>query len=422
MSATDGRQEGVDRNQKLGLRAFPGLRDQDDTAQRLVGIMGGGGTILVGMVNTIIYGVVNRVGFIESFASSYTGLILALGLISIGCGFWDHAIARWAHIGLFVFSGIFGALSATRGNITSAFFVVFAVILLVEYRINRKTAWALAFLMLAGYVTALAVGYGSNDDMPHPVVSSFASLITVLTFVGLFGGVILRHRIQLERNAADLEDRITERTADLHLALSERMVMLQEIHHRVKNNMQTVSTLLGMEADKTTDEIARGALAASRQRIQAMASVHDVIYRSEHLDRVDLSDYTRDLVDTLLQLAICPIELDLQVSEAGTVNLSFAVSLGLALNELVTNALKHGFDPKTGGKLRVSLVSDGKRVVLEVEDNGKGLPEGFVPEEQSGVGMGMVTSIVRYRGGEIDFSSNGGTCWHIEIPLSVQAE
>ena len=411
-------QQRLDRFQGLSLRFFPNFADDEQTVQRLVGFVGGGGTILVGVVNWFIYSAINEVGLVQSFLSSYTGLILIMGLIAIGCGFWDHPIARWTHVGLFVFAGMFGAISADRGDITSAFFVVFAIILLVEYRFERKVAWVLALLMLTGYVTALAVGY--QDDAPRPLMSAFASLISVLIFVGLFGGVILRHRIQLQRNAASLEDRIAERTVDLNKALSERTVMLQEIHHRVKNNMQTISTLLGMEVDKMPDTAAKGALTASQQRIQAMASVHDVLYRSEHLDRVDLSDYTRDLVDTLLQTALCPIELDLQVSEAGTVDLSFAVCLGMVLNELVSNALKHGFDPRTGGKLRVALTSNGRCVVLEVEDNGKGLPDGFVPEEQSGVGMSVVTSIVRHRGGQIDFRSDGGTCWRLELPLSAE--
>ncbi len=272
------RQEHPNRLPRLGLRVFPGFADDDKTVQRLVGLVGGIGTILVGVANLFIYRDINSVDLIVSFNSSHTGLILLLGLISIGCGFWDHDIARGGHVGLFVFAGIFGAVDANRGNITSAFFLVLAIILLVEYRFKRKTAWVLASLMLAGYVAALSIGY--QDDGPRPVVSAFVSLITVLTFVGLFGGVILRHRIRLQRNAASLEERIVERTADLNKALSERTVMLQEIHHRVKNNMQTVSALLGMEVDKMPDTAAKGALTASQQRIQAMASVHDVLYRS----------------------------------------------------------------------------------------------------------------------------------------------
>jgi len=104
------------------------------------------------------------------------------------------------------------------------------------------------------------------------------------------------------------------------------------------------------------------------------------------------------------------------------VNLTFAVSLGLALNELVSNALQHGFDPEIGGKLRIALTTDGECVMLEVEDNGKGLPDGFVPEGHTGVGMSVVTSIVKHRGGKIDFTSDGGTSWRLELPLSVEPE
>ena len=114
------RQERLGRLQGLSLRFFPNFADDEQTVQRLVGFVGGGGTILVGVVNWFIYNAINEVGLVQSFLSSYTGLILVMGLISIGCGFWDHPIARWTHVGLFVFSGMFGAISANRGDITSA--------------------------------------------------------------------------------------------------------------------------------------------------------------------------------------------------------------------------------------------------------------------------------------------------------------
>jgi two-component sensor histidine kinase len=183
--------------------------------------------------------------------------------------------------------------------------------------------------------------------------------------------------------------------------------------------MQTVSTLLGMEVDKMPSAQARSALTASLQRIQAMASVHDSLYRSERLDRVNLADYTRDLVDTLLQMAICPIDVDLELNDAGSVDLSLAVSLGLTLNELVSNALKHGFDSAVGGNLRVSLASREGHVILEVADDGNGLPAGFDPQGEHGVGMSVVTSIVNHRGGTLRFTSEDGTVWQVELPIAL---
>lgn len=402
------------------MRVFPDPADRRLPVQRLVGIVGGIGTIIVGLANWLNLGNGSELGVWASLVSPYTGMILLLGIVFVGCGLWDHSIARGVHILLFVFSGIFGALSANRGNITSAFFLVFAIILLAEYGLRPKAAWVIAILMLGAYLAALSIGY--QDDADRPVLSAFASLITILIFVALFGGVILLHRTQLRRDAAELERRINARTAELNQALNERTVMLQEIHHRVKNNMQTISALISMEADKLPPGDARSALAASQQRIQAMAGVHDALYKSDRLDRVDLGDYTRGLVDVILSSAICPVDLELQTERAGSAELSFAASLGLILNELVSNALKHGFGPVAGGKLRVSVSSFADRVILEVEDDGPGLPDGFALTRDKRVGMDVVTAIVNHRGGTITFASHGGTTWHVELPFPARAE
>lgn len=405
----------IGRAQQLSLKLFPGFEDPQWPVQRLVGVVGGGGTILIGIVNSFNYGYASGVGFVATLFSAYTGLILVLGIINIACGFWDHPVARWVHIGLFVFAGIFGAISANRGNITSAFFLVFAVVLLVEYGVGRRIAWVFTFTMLAGYVAALSIGY--LDDVVHPVASAFASLVTVLVFVGLFGGVTLRHRLLLRRDALELEQRIELRTAELHNALAERMVMLREIHHRVKNNLQTVSTLLGMEIDRTPDPDARRALVSSQRRIHAMARVHDALHQSDRLDRVDLSKYVRDLVDTIIQTAAEPIDLDLSVSSSRPVDLSLAVSLGLALNELVTNSLNHAYSRGAERRLLVEVELTDAHVSVRVGDNGSGLPEGFDPASHGRVGLSVVTSIVTHRGGTVEFDGRDGTTCRLIVPV-----
>lgn len=412
--------EGQSPAARIGRRLFPRFTDSDVKPQRYVGIVGGSGTILVGIVNTIVLNYTEGLGLLSGVFSIYGGLILALGLISVACGFWDHPVARWTHVALFVFSGIFGAFTANRGNITSAFFIVFAIVLLVEYRFNRRLAWVLALMMLGGYLAALAVGY--RDDTPYPLPAAVASLITVLTFIGLFGGVTLRHRLVLQRDAERLEQRVRQRTEALDRALRERTVMLKEIHHRSKNNMQSVSALLGMELDRNPGPDAERALTASRQRIQAMAGVHDALYRSGRLDQVELSGYIRNLVDTLLQTAIIPVQADLDIDEAGLVDLSLAASLGLVLNELVSNALKHGFrQSSTEATLRIQITRNPGAIRLAIGDNGSGLPEGFDLTRDAGVGLGVVTSIVGHRGGTIDHESNGGTRWVLELPVSGES-
>ena len=401
---------------EIGHRLFPRLDEDERLVQRLVGVVGGIGTILVGLVNWSSVALSFRIGPLQSFLTSYVGLIVVMGAVSLACGFWYTAVARSIHIVLFVFAGIFGALGANRGNVTSGFFIVLAIVVLLEYKVDRRVALALGLTIIAGYFAALAVGY--RDDVDRPVISALASMITLLTFVGLFGGMTLRHRLLEQRNAKILERRIAERTAELNAMLQERTVMLQEIHHRVKNNMQTVSTLLSMEIDRLPDSEGREALLASDRRIMAMSQVHDALYGSGRTDRVDLGAYTRDLLDALLQTGSYRTELELAAPDAVDVSLSFASSYGLVLNELVTNTLRHAFEPGQTGRLSVAVERYASLIRLRVRDDGRGLPEGFSLETNAGVGMSIVTSIVQHLEGSIEYSSADGVRWSVEFPAA----
>jgi two-component sensor histidine kinase len=399
----------------MGSRLFRRLDEGERVVQRLVGLVGGIGTILVGLVNWSIIGPSLGLSGIQSFMSSYVGLIVLMGVISLACGFWYHPIARSVHILLFVFSGIFGALTTNRGNITSGFFIVLSIVLLLEYRVNRKLAWALAVAMVVGFFVALSVGY--QDDTPRPVISALASMITLLTFAGLLGGITIRHRLFEMRNAEILEERIAERTSELNAALEERTIMLNELHHRVKNNLQTVSAMLSLEEGRIPDERAREALRSSEQRVQAISRVHDTLYRSDKLDRIDLSRYAGELADVLLQTGPTGVALELDIEEGIFTSLQFATSFGLVVNELVTNALRHAFRDRTGGTIRLVVSREGSALALQVEDDGTGLPEGFTLDDHAGVGLDIVASVVGHREGQMGFHSDGGTRWHVLLPL-----
>ena len=400
-----------DRRKKLleaGSRLFPPAEQAERFVQRLVGIVGGTGTLADDM----------DLGVVDSLLTPYVGLIVVMGAISLACGFWYSPVARSIHIALFVFAGIFGALSANRGNITSGFFVVFALVVLFEYRVDQRVAHAVGIVTLAAFVVALAIGY--RDDVSRPVVSAIASMITLLTFVGLFVGITMRHRLLEIRHAQILERQIAERTAELKTALRERTVMLEEIHHRVKNNMQTVSTLLSMELDKLGDSVGRDALVASRNRIQAMSQVHDVLYGSGKLDRVELGAYTTDLVQALLQTSPHHVMLSLHVSEPVEVSISFASSYGLVVNELVTNAIRHAFSDGETSTLAVSMSKADATLDLRVADNGRGLPAGFDLKGEVGVGLTIVLSIVEHLNGTLDVYEDGGTEWRVRLPFKEQ--
>ncbi len=175
---------------------------------------------------------------------------------------------------------------------------------------------------------------------------------------------------------------ITERKqaeAKLQASLAEKEVLMREVHHRVKNNLQMMSALLELQARDVKDANAQAYFRDSQQRIQSMAMIHAQLYRNEDLAQVDFARYLQGLVDNLRgQYGERCKQVDVQVdAKACILPVDIAVPLGLAVTELVSNAMKHAFPDGRSGELRIRLRCDDERkVVLEVSDDGVGLPAG----------------------------------------------
>jgi PAS domain S-box-containing protein len=196
-------------------------------------------------------------------------------------------------------------------------------------------------------------------------------------------------------------------------SLAEREVLLREIHHRVKNNLQIVSSLLAMQADRTQSDEARAALTESGARVRSMALVHQLLYGGRDLAGVDLGEYVR-ILSTELRAALDPrAELDLDLGVAD-VTIETAVPSALVLNELLTNALKHGRSPDGVCRVRVAVAQDPTATTLRVEDRGPGLPSGG--SGAGPIGMKIVTALVRQLGARLSVESDGGARFRIIIP------
>jgi two-component sensor histidine kinase len=196
-------------------------------------------------------------------------------------------------------------------------------------------------------------------------------------------------------------------------SLAEREVLLREIHHRVKNNLQIVSSLLAMQADRTQSEEARSSLTESGSRVRSMALVHQLLYGGRDLAGVDLGEYVR-ILSTELRAALDPraeLALDLGVAD---VTIETAVPSALVLNELLTNALKHGRSPDGVCRVRVSVSQDAAATTLRVEDQGAGLPA--LGSGAGPIGMKIVTALVRQLGARLAVESDGGARFVITIP------
>jgi PAS domain S-box-containing protein len=218
-----------------------------------------------------------------------------------------------------------------------------------------------------------------------------------------------------------------ERESALGAALQEKDTLLRELYHRVKNNLQVISSLLNLQLRALPGGEARLALEESADRVRAMALVHEKLYQSKNLASIALDDYIADLCRQLGSAAAAEQRgIRLQASaEPVEVGLSVAVPLGLALNELLSNSLRHGFPDGRHGSIQVQLrQADDGAIALTVADDGVGLPPDFNPAYSRTLGLKLVHALAAQLDGSFTLQSCGGTaaCLSFHLYRGMQAE
>ena len=248
----------------------------------------------------------------------------------------------------------------------------------------------------------------------------------------------ITHRKQTEAELTDyrknLESLVAERSvalqreisehkearSELAASLMEKELLLKEVHHRVKNNMQVISSLLNMQADAQDDAVLVSLLGESQQRIKSMSLIHESLYQSDNLLEINFEDYIRTLATGLCRFYTIPgVEVQLEVLvDQVALELDTAVPCGLIINELISNALKHGF--KTGqaesAVIDVQFVKDRDWYRLKISDNGCGLPADFDPKQSGSMGMEIVDILTQQLEGRLSFQSTDGAQFLIEFP------
>jgi two-component sensor histidine kinase len=220
------------------------------------------------------------------------------------------------------------------------------------------------------------------------------------------------------RNKQNSNALLADKNQIIQQSLQEKEVLLKEIHHRVKNNLQVISSLLSLQSRRVQEESVQEAILEGRNRVQSMAMIHQNLYQTENLTTIDVGQYIDHLAQNLfssyniepdritMDKDIQPLDLDVDI----------LIPLGLILNELITNALKYAFPRERKGKIRVSLQQEAAQLKLRVMDDGIGLPAHFDPHKTRSMGYQLINSLVGKLKGQLEIKRIGGADIVLSIP------
>lgn len=222
---------------------------------------------------------------------------------------------------------------------------------------------------------------------------------------------------------ADISD-LKEAEDKLKTSLKEKEVLLKEIHHRVKNNLQVISSLLKLQSGYINDQQTLALFGDSQNRVKAMALIHEKLYQSSDLAKIPVFEYIHQLADNLvnsyalkannIKLKICIDNLFLDVDTA--------IPCGLIINELLSNSLKYAFPNNKTGQIDIEFkLMESEKLSLKISDNGVGLPENFQLEETESLGLQLVSNLTEQLGGNLTIDTSNGTSFQIMFRSSISS-
>ncbi len=278
-----------------------------------------------------------------------------------------------------------------------------------------------------GVAVLLLLRLRHDESAPPHLVWVVSALLTLGTTDSVHGVADFGVAWSWIRHGGTLVD-LTERKRNedrLRASLREKEALLREVHHRVKNNLQIISSLVSLQTRGIADQAALAPLREVVDRVRSIALVHDRLYRSEDLARIDLADYVRRLVEELWRVYGGASDRTVQARlelEPVLLPVDVAVPCGLMLNELLTNALKHAFDGRPSGEVAVSLRVDQEGSVrLSIRDDGVGLPPGLDLGDSPTLGLQLVQTLATQLGASVEVESSHGARFDITLAASPPA-
>jgi two-component sensor histidine kinase len=295
---------------------------------------------------------------------------------------------------------VIGCFDYLTGDFSMAVFYLVPVAFATWFA-GRESGWSISLLSAAAwFVGNIAT---SNRASDYPVIHIWNAAVPALFYVIVVQLLSALHRVQTE-----LEERIERRT-----------ISLAEVHHRVKNNLQIISSLLMLQAEKLSNSDDKAVFGECRDRIHSMARLHEQLYSKGRFDHLDFAAHLQEMARMLVRSHTppgCALTLALDTAPV-SIDLDTAVTLGLVANELILNALKHAFVGRPSGRLTVEMhAGDPNR--MTVCDDGRGLPPGFDAGNNAGLGTELVLGMTRQLRGEAKIENDpaGGTRATISFP------
>ncbi len=270
-------------------------------------------------------------------------------------------------------------------------------------------------LLVAAAVVAISIGLFMSRSIGKPL----GVLQRAAKDIGdgrLDTRVAIRSRDEIGTLAASLNQMAIE-LGEKTVSIREKELLLKEVHHRVKNNLQIISSLLSLQAQEIRDPEMVRLFDESQTRVRSMALIHEQLYRSNDLARIDFAAYVQELVDNIKQGfgdVAARVDFYLDV-ESGPLLLDLAIPCGMIVNELVSNAMEHAFAEDQPGEIRIAFGREGEGYCITVADNGVGMREGLAAGKATSTGLKVVQALTRQIHGRLEHAYHEGTAFSIHF-------
>jgi two-component sensor histidine kinase len=323
------------------------------------------------------------------------------------------------------YNGIIGYYIATVPfDSLTAYFNGYSMIMIIMFFILIMRLKDILWFTLMVVICFPFIGLFGNHSLNDLFAGGGFAFITVLVTMNFFG--ILRYKGVLRDLSltAEIERaRETEKTNQiLEQANKEKETLLKEIHHRVKNNLQVISSILRLQSSYVKDPSTLRILEESQQRILSMSMIHETLYKSNNFASINMANYFNELLEELInsyqQRSDLIIHLDKKIDDTHLI-LDQAIPCGLIVNEVITNTLKYAFKDRNEGTIKIHFSELGNNYLLEIGDNGMGFPDNFNIDEPDTLGVQLILTLSEQLDGKLEMNQANGLMYSLQFPKKI---